>query len=456
MKHILVTICLILLLCVDVQAQQGWSVQTNPLGPQGPPTPALGKIQFVSLTEGWITADNGELLHTTNGGTQWVAVSPGGNDTVSFVNNPAVGLSFVSATTGWAVGTLHGSDSAGQAVLYNTTNGGGTWSRQLLNTWNFGFGVQFVDANNGWVSVFRGTSPTNTLGALIHTTDGGTSWTMQYNADWKLPIVSFIDSNNGWALTDSLSHSGLSSPCEILRTTNAGVTWTAQFRDTTPGWLEAFQMVDATHGWVVGDSAKILRTVDGGTHWTPVTNTGNNSDHSAVFFLNDSLGWIGGRPSSNQGVPIVLHTTNGGGSWSIQNTSTQTEGIFSIYFIDADNGWYTADYGGIAHATNAGDPTSVLRTSNSTAPARFELVQNYPNPFNPTTTIEFAIPIDGRVVLKVYDLLGREVAALLDGYRRAGEHQQVTFDASRLASGIYFYRLQTGHLAITRRLVLLK
>lgn len=62
--------------------------------------------------------------------------------------------------------------------------------------------------------------------------------------------------------------------------------------------------------------------------------------------------------------------------------------------------------------------------------------QNYPNPFNPTTTIEFTIPADGHVLLKVYDLTGREVAKLVDEERKAGVYQQVMFDASRLASGL--------------------
>ncbi|HTP12374.1 MAG TPA: T9SS type A sorting domain-containing protein, partial [Bacteroidota bacterium] len=84
------------------------------------------------------------------------------------------------------------------------------------------------------------------------------------------------------------------------------------------------------------------------------------------------------------------------------------------------------------------------------------LSQNYPNPFNPTTTIEFTIPNDGRVVLKVYDLVGREIATLIDGERNAGEYHLVVFDASRFASGTYFYRLQSGSSSSVRKFVLLK
>ncbi len=90
------------------------------------------------------------------------------------------------------------------------------------------------------------------------------------------------------------------------------------------------------------------------------------------------------------------------------------------------------------------------------APRTFSLSQNYPNPFNPTTTIEFTIPTDGRVTLRVYDITGRLVATPLDEDMKAEVFQQVTLDASRLASGVYFYRLQAGSQTAVKKLVLLK
>ncbi len=90
------------------------------------------------------------------------------------------------------------------------------------------------------------------------------------------------------------------------------------------------------------------------------------------------------------------------------------------------------------------------------APLEFNLAQNYPNPFNPTTTIEFTLPQDGRVVLKIYDITGREVVTLVDEERKAGVYHQVVFDASRLASGVYFSRLESGSLQSIKRIVLVK
>lgn len=111
--------------------------------------------------------------------------------------------------------------------------------------------------------------------------------------------------------------------------------------------------------------------------------------------------------------------------------------------------WYTAwvDAGLII-------PTGVKPPAAS-APSDFHLAQNYPNPFNPATTVSYTLPVGGTVFLKVFALDGREVSTLVSENQSAGEHQ-VVFDASRLASGVYVYRLQLGTFAQTKKLVLLR
>jgi hypothetical protein len=82
-------------------------------------------------------------------------------------------------------------------------------------------------------------------------------------------------------------------------------------------------------------------------------------------------------------------------------------------------------------------------------------LENYPNPFNTQTTIRFILPEPQNVQLIIYDLLGRQVQMLIDGYLQAGSHS-INFDASGLSSGVYFYRLQAGKTVETKRMVLLK
>ena len=88
-------------------------------------------------------------------------------------------------------------------------------------------------------------------------------------------------------------------------------------------------------------------------------------------------------------------------------------------------------------------------------PAGFVLSPNYPNPFNPSTTIRYTLPASSEVRLSVFDTLGREVSVLVNGRRDAGDHD-VKFDASGLASGVYYYRLQSGPFIATRKLLFVK
>jgi hypothetical protein len=86
---------------------------------------------------------------------------------------------------------------------------------------------------------------------------------------------------------------------------------------------------------------------------------------------------------------------------------------------------------------------------------RFALEQNYPNPFNPSTTISFSLPSKSFVTLKVFDIMGREVATLVNEELSAGNYLQ-KWNATKMSSGIYFYRLQAGSFTETKKLVLLR
>ncbi len=113
-----------------------------------------------------------------------------------------------------------------------------------------------------------------------------------------------------------------------------------------------------------------------------------------------------------------------------------------------------AEYAKIRAAMDAGlDPLGVAKSTYS--PSEFALDQNYPNPFNPTTTISFSLPHSANTTLTVFNVLGQEVATLINGYTTVGAHQ-VQFDATRLASGTYFYRLTSGDFTQIKKMMLLK
>jgi hypothetical protein len=98
---------------------------------------------------------------------------------------------------------------------------------------------------------------------------------------------------------------------------------------------------------------------------------------------------------------------------------------------------------------------TAVQQSQPSVPANYALSQNYPNPFNPTTEIKYSVPQRGVISLKVYNVLGQQVATLFEGERQPGNYV-VTFDASGFTSGVYFYRLQAGNTSMTKKLVLMK
>jgi len=101
------------------------------------------------------------------------------------------------------------------------------------------------------------------------------------------------------------------------------------------------------------------------------------------------------------------------------------------------------------------EATTSVAGEQSSIPTEYYLNQNYPNPFNPSTQIEFSIPQSSHVILKVYDLLGKEIAILVNGTREAGTYS-TTWNAQNCPSGVYFYRLTSGSYTMTKKLVLMK
>jgi hypothetical protein len=132
----------------------------------------------------------------------------------------------------------------------------------------------------------------------------------------------------------------------------------------------------------------------------------------------------------------------------------------------ADLGFVTLRQGGTATAprltidgiriqTQWPVATGVAAQASENVPASFGLEQNYPNPFNPSTTIRFNMPQSGFTTLKVSDLLGREVVTVVNGYLTAGQHT-ISFNASQLASGVYYYTLTCGAFQQTKKLMLVR
>ena len=135
---------------------------------------------------------------------------------------------------------------------------------------------------------------------------------------------------------------------------------------------------------------------------------------------------------------------------------------YLVATVFQDPRYFVGGFGDVLRAvvgwvrTNGGVITGINNGSSAfNNPSDYQLSQNYPNPFNPETKINFTIPSTGLVSLKVFDVLGKEVASLVNEVRTAGVHE-VIFNASSLSSGTYFYRIETGNFVSTKKMLVLK
>jgi hypothetical protein len=171
------------------------------------------------------------------------------------------------------------------------------------------------------------------------------------------------------------------------------------------------------------------------------------------FFSGFMPGWTINRPDMFYPIP---------GSWSAGNYTfwgrvgdepgdVWAEDGFPFVKSGVSDGAEFTPYP-VAGAPN---PFDVIETGEKSVANEYQLLENYPNPFNPTTMITYSLPNSGNVTLSVYDVSGREVATLVNGWRDAGVHEAV-FDASDLPSGIYVYRLSTKDMQVSGKMVLVK
>ena len=178
----------------------------------------------------------------------------------------------------------------------------------------------------------------------------------------------------------------------------------------------------------------------------------------AVAFSSISTGWAGGSYG------YLYKTTNGGLNFYRQNTGTNLAFWGSIYCFNDSVVWGVGGAGKIMHTTNGGEWLVGICNNDNEVPKELALYQNYPNPFNPITVIKFQVvngfPIktlgnDKKVVLKVFDGMGREIQTLVNESLKPGTYE-VTFDGSDLNTGVYFYKLITGDYTNTKRMILIK
>lgn len=204
---------------------------------------------------------------------------------------------------------------------------------------------------------------------------------------------------------------------------------------------------DTIDSRIIFETSHRTATYSGNTH---LYEKSNGMDTTVPHGIIDSQNDVGGWP--------VLNSTTAPADSDHDGMADSWELAHGLNLLDASDANLvgTNGYTRLEEYLNelAGTPTSVREEHGSVLQA-FELYQNYPNPFNPSTMIEYALPTHSFVTVKVFNILGEEIATLFSGTESVGTHT-LKFDASHLSSGVYVYRVQTGNTVEARRMVLIK
>ncbi len=393
-------------------------------------TSHLHSVFFINENIGWACGNEGVIIKTTNGGEDWFEQN-------STTTEDLKEILFVDENYGWAY-QYH--------LILSTTDGGTTWSAQPFAQ-NL-VALQFISESTGWLLYYGIDLAT----FISKTTDGGITWSIPYNLPGEYyDAMFFLDENYGWAGTI----------WAVIKTTDGGASWT-QHSANLAGSPMCIRFADHQIGWISSNtlgSYDISKSTDGGMTWFNQNFASGQYIHS-ISCTNDSTVYAAGFKMfvpPNPHEAFILNTVDGGTTWSEQYTGIGR--LNSIFFINDTTGWTVGDSGKILFTENGG-VTSIEGEINN--PVNFYLSQNYPNPFNPSTKIKFTVPSvtlseveESLVTLKVYDVLGDEITTLVNEELGAGEYE-VEFDGSKLASGIYFYKLKFEKFSETKKMILLK
>ncbi len=433
-----------------------------------------------------VSSLNNAIIKTTNGGTKWDLTA---GATVSFnwvqksPNNGGIGNNLC----------MHPTDRNTAYVVYGnkvyvSRDRGEVWNQIAtisIGTRAHSFYVTPLDTNV-WLAAIE-SSPDK----VVRSTDYGATWNtiLSYNfssygqpleMDQNIPGTFyyapdgtttgfFKSTDNGATFTSVSNNNPFTSPCDIIvmwdssdvmyvgdneadifKTSNNGVNWTL-VKPTSSSEVPSMcnSVFDPTICYATTwGSSQVYRTLNSGDNWSVVANNSGSGWGSDLCHEDPTVVLTG-----NYGTQAYL-TTNGGANFFNINSGLGGAGAGIMV---PDRGWMLNMQTGSLYKLNIN--YSVLTSSEENQITNiadsYQLSQNYPNPFNPSTKINFSVPKAGNVSLKVYDQLGKEVVILSNGFRNAGTYE-VTFDASKFSSGVYFYNFTAEGYTATKKMLLVK
>jgi photosystem II stability/assembly factor-like uncharacterized protein len=477
--------------------------------------PAAGSNRFLSCV--WATSvntiyvgdgattgnglvKNAKVYKTTNGGTNWTTIMNSGTNVNGFIN----GVVFSRTNLLLGIANCDPNSATEKFKMWKTTDGGTNWTLfepDAPNSSGAQNSVFLIDEN------FYGFGLNTASARVAVTSNGGTNFSF-YNlagAGGDNGFVSTVafsnDKLNGMAATDQTSTT-------IARTTNGGLNWFSQtIPCTITGHCNIKWVKETSVAYLVVSSSsetKCLKTTDNGSNWMQYTFPSGASDITHIDLLYNNLSETGSEAyifASNKSgniyslhespMPVKLYSftylvsgRNNTLKWvTLEELNNSGFEVYRISEPQNQNNW--KELGFIKGKGTTNNPTyynfedknlstgkyhyrlkqidyngnfeyfdldGKVEISN---PVKFELAQNYPNPFNPSTKISYSIPQNGFVTVKVYDITGKEIAALVNENKNAG-YYDVTFSNTQLSAGVYIYKLKINDFTSIKKMLLIK
>jgi photosystem II stability/assembly factor-like uncharacterized protein len=457
MKVLLYTTIFTLLVLSTLSYSQDWQqTASTPEGAGVTDMVVRESNQHLFVTTGsfnWPNGDDGGIRRSTDEGASW-----------ENLNDVYVARTIIDGGDGNLYASIwpYPSDEG----LYRSTDDGDTWGSPL---------VTVPSGNNIFSIALNPTTPTQTIFAgtrngPLRSTDNGVTWSPAINGIPPNSWVRDIEVDSGGIVVAATTNG-------IFSSTNNGDLWeqATGVTDTIVKIIFDYPLVTEN----LGPKTRVLAGSDNGTlveafenskylSYTLLAILTPNEEWAAFWQLNlanlnQKLLGAATFPRNNQGGGYYKSTDNGQ-TWNQENTglpSNPKTSALSGAVVETRKATEIKEYLGFFENTNGGarifkrETVVSVEKVNDLTPLDYILSQNYPNPFNPTTNIEYSIPQEFFVELKVYDILGNKVAELVNEVQSAGTYR-ADFSGENLASGLYIARIKAGNFTQSIKMSLMK
>lgn len=411
----------------------------------------------------YIAGGGGTVLKKSDNGTNWEILSGNHEDMRS--------VFFQNESTGYSVGE--------KGSILKSTNSGSDWSALKFKSDEILNHITFISDNTGFIS--------GNKGVILKSTDSGNKWVnLNSGTTEDLRHAAFINTSTGYIC-------GGKNEALILKSTNAGESWQQIYSNPEILRLNSIEFINVNTGFACGKFGYLLSTSDGGSNW--MTNLISPEELLSLSFFDEQHGLIAGEDG------FILRTLDGGNTWNYTESGYYNT-LFRIKFLTSDFALSAGREGTIIYSTDkgvtwhkaikitsnalydisvtgfssdkiitfvSGESGTILKSEKKN-PMMHNLftkeisakIFNIPNPFTASVRFQYEINERSKVLLKIYDLKGREIQTLVNLDQNAGKHNAY-FDLRKktggliLSSGIYFYAFYVnGKLSASGKMLHLK